>query len=119
MHNARVFFAAHGITRIERVITDTGSCYQAADFTALLGNPRHQRIRPYTPKRNWEVERYNRILAGELLYSRECTSEAERRTAVEIWIIHYNYHRPHSIRGGRPPAAYHWHRVTNVRSSYN
>ncbi|WP_058037919.1 leucine zipper domain-containing protein, partial [Rhodococcus sp. KB6] len=29
MNNARVFFAAHGITRIERVITDNGSCYRA------------------------------------------------------------------------------------------
>jgi hypothetical protein len=34
MNNARLFFAAHGITRIERVITDNGSCYRAADFTA-------------------------------------------------------------------------------------
>ncbi|MCD2107007.1 integrase core domain-containing protein, partial [Rhodococcus qingshengii] len=54
-----------------------------------------------------------------LLYSREYTSEAERRTAVEVWNVHYNYHRPHSTRGGRPPAAYRRHRVTNVRASYN
>ena len=32
--------------------------------------------------------------------------------------VHYNYHRPRSTRGGRPPAAYRRHRVTNVRSSY-
>jgi len=119
MNNARVFFAAHGITRIERVITDNGSCYRAADFTASLREARHYRIRPYTPKHNGKVERYNRILAEELLYSREYTSEAERRTAIEVWNVHYNYHRPHSTRGGRPPAAYRRHRVTNVRSSYN
>ena len=119
MNNARLFFAAHGITRIERVITDNGSCYRAADFTTSRGSSRHQRIRPYTPKHNGKVERYNRILAEELLYSREYTSEAERRTAVEVWNVHYNYHRPHSTRGGRPPAAYRRHRVTNVRASYN
>ena len=119
MNNARVFFAAHGITRIERVITDSGSCYRAADFTVSLREARHYRIKPYTPKHNGKVERYNRILAEELLYSREYTSEAERRTAVEIWNVHYNYHRPHSTRGGRPPAAYRRHRVTNVRASYN
>ena len=103
MNNARVFFAAHGINRIERVITDNGSCYRAADFTASLREARHYRIKPYTPKHNGKVERYNRILAEELLYSREYTSEEQRRTAVEVWNVHYNYHRPHSTRGGRPP----------------
>ncbi|MFI5436466.1 IS481 family transposase [Rhodococcus baikonurensis] len=118
MNNARLFFAAHGITRIERVITDNGSCYRAADFTASLREARHYRIKPYTPKHNGKVERYNRILAEELLYSREYTSEQQRRTAVEVWNVRYNYHRPHSARGGRPPAAYRRHRVTNVRTSY-
>ena len=119
MNNALLFFAAHGITRIERVITDNRSCYRPADFTASLGKSRHQRIRPYTPKHNGKVERYNCILAEELLYSREYTSEQQRRTAVEVWNIHYNYHRPHSARGARPPAAHRRHRVTNVRSSYS
>ncbi len=118
MNNARAFFAAHGITRIERVITDNGSCYRAVDFTASLRESRHYRIKPYTPKHNGKVERYNRILAEELLYSREYTSEQQRRTAVEVWNVHYNYHRPHSTRGGRPPAAYRRHRVTNVHASY-
>ncbi len=84
MNNARLFFAAHGITRIERVITDNGSCYRAADFTASLREARHYRIKPYTPKHNGKVERYNRILAEELLYSREYTGEQQRRTAVEV-----------------------------------
>ncbi len=104
---------------IERVITDNGSCYRAADFTSSLREARHYRIKPYTPKHNGKVERYNRILAEELLYSREYTSEAQRRTAVEIWKVHYNYHRPHSTRGARPPAAYRRHRVTNVRASFS
>lgn len=26
MHRARVWFAAHGITRIERIVTDNGAC---------------------------------------------------------------------------------------------
>jgi transposase len=117
LNNARHFFAAHGITRIERVITDNGSCYRAADFTTSLREARHYRIKPYTPKHNGKVEHYNCILAEELIYSRDYTSEAERRTAVEIWNIHYNYHQPHSTRGGTTPAAYRRHRVTNVRSS--
>ena len=87
MHNARLFFATHGIARIERVITDNGSCYRAADFTASLREARHYRIKPSTPKHNGKVERYNRIIAEELLYSREYNSEAERRTAVDVWCL--------------------------------
>ena len=83
MHNPRLFFAAHGIIRIERVITDNGTCYRSADFTSSLREARHYRIKPYTPKHNEKVERSNRILAEELLDSREYTSE-QRRTAVEV-----------------------------------
>lgn len=119
MNNARVFFAAHGVTWIERVITDNGSCYRAADVTSSLRGARHYRIKPYTLKHNGNVERYNRMLAEELLYSREYISEEQQRTAVEIWNVHYNCHQPHSTRGGRPPAAYRRHRVTNVRASHS
>jgi transposase InsO family protein len=79
---------------------------------------RHYRIRPYTPKQNGKVERYNRI-AEELFYPRECTAEQQGRTAVDVWNVHDNSHRPHSTRGGRPPAAYRRRRVTNVHASYN
>lgn len=49
---ARAFFAAHGIVRITRVISDNGSCYRAAVFTRALAQAdvgRHQRIRPTPP----------------------------------------------------------------------
>lgn len=28
MHRARVWFAAHGIDHIQRIVTDNGACYQ-------------------------------------------------------------------------------------------
>jgi hypothetical protein len=59
MHRARVFFAAHGIGHINRIITDNGSCYCAKDFAKVLHGARHQRINPYTPRHNDKVERYN------------------------------------------------------------
>ncbi len=93
---ARAFFTAHGIDRIERIITDNGSCYRTKDFAKVLLGARHQRITPYTPRHNGKVERYNRILAEEFLYAREWTSEADRAEALGIWNIHYNYHRPTS-----------------------
>ena len=81
MNNAQLFFAAHGINRIERLIADNGSCYRATDFTSALREARRYRIKPYTPKHNGKVERYNHIRAEELLYSRE----QQRRTTVEVW----------------------------------
>jgi transposase InsO family protein len=49
LHRARVWFAAHGITHIERVVTDNGACYRADAFALALLGARHQRITPYTP----------------------------------------------------------------------
>lgn len=118
MHRARAWFAAHGITRIERIVTDNGACYRAAAFAQAMLGSRHQRITPYTPRHNGKVERYNRILAEEFLYARTWTSEDQRRDALGVWNIHYNYHRPHSAAGGQPPAARLPDGVTNVVASY-
>jgi transposase InsO family protein len=115
---ARAFFAAHGITRITRIITDNGSAYRSATFArALTGVCRHHRIKPYTPKHNGKVERYHRILAEELLYARIWTSETQRTNAIQTWNIHYNYHRPHTAAGDQPPATRLPGRVTNVMTS--
>ncbi|MFC4374082.1 integrase core domain-containing protein, partial [Nocardia halotolerans] len=117
---ARAFSAAHGIAGIagiERIVTDNGACYRARDFAKVLLGARHQRITPYTPRHNGKVERYNRILAEEFLYAREWTSDLQRLQALQIWNIHYNYHRPHSAAGNRPPASRLHAGVTNVQAS--
>ncbi len=119
MHRARVWFAAHGITHIQRIVTDNGSCYRAKDFAHVLHGARHQRITPYTPRHNGKVERYNHILAEEFLYARTWTSETQRSEALKIWNIHFNYHRPHSAAAGQPPASRLATGVTNVMASYN
>ena len=118
MHRARAFFAAHGIAHIHRIVTDNGSCYRANDFVKVLHGARHQRITPYTPRHNAKVERYNRILAEEFLYARTWTSEHQRSEALQVWNIHYNYHRPHTAVSDRPPADKLHSRVTNVIASY-
>jgi transposase InsO family protein len=119
MYRARVWLAAHGIDRIQRIVTDNGSCYRAHDFARVLHGARHQRITPYTPRHNGKVERYHRILAEEFLYARTWTSETQRSEALKIWNIHFNYHRPHSAAGGQPPASRLRTGVTNVVSSYS
>ncbi|MBT2493308.1 IS481 family transposase [Streptomyces sp. ISL-96] len=116
---ARAFFAAHGIHRIVRVVTDNGANYRAAVFVRSVtsGALRHQRTKPYTPRHNGKVERYQRILAEELLYARTWSSEAERTRAIAVWNVHYNYHRPHTTAGNRPPASRLPTSVTNVMAS--
>lgn len=113
---ARAFFTAHGIARITRVVTDNGANYRAHNFheAVLTYAARHQRIRPYTPRHNGKVERYNRTLVEELLYAREWTSEAQRTAAITVWNIHYNYHRAHTATGNQPPASRLHAGVTNV-----
>jgi transposase len=116
---AKVWFAAHGITHIHRVVTDNGACYRSGDFARIVGRrTRHQKTKPYTPRHNGKVERYQRILAEELLYAREFDSEDARTSANPVWNIHFNYHRPHSGAGGRPPASRLRDGVTNVQPSY-
>lgn len=119
MHRARAFFAAHGISHIHRIVTDNGACYRARDFTRALHGARHQRTAPYTPRHNGKVERYNRILAEEFLYARVWSSEKQRSDALELWNIHFNYHRPHTAAGYRPPASRLHDGVTNVMASYS
>ncbi len=117
---AKVWFAAHGITHLHRVVTDNGACYRSGDFARIVGaNTRHQRTKPFTPRHNGKAERYHRIMAEEVLYAREYSCEDERSAALAVWNIHYNYHRPHTTAGGRPPASRLTTGVTNVRPSYN
>lgn len=118
LDRARIWFAEHGITSIERIVTDNGACYRSAVFTDAVLPARHQRITPYTPQHNGKVERYNRILAEEFLYARTWRSEQERADGLLLWNLHYNYHRPHGAHDGQPPASAAPLAVNNVVASY-
>ena len=53
----KVWFAAHGITHIHRVVTDNGACYRSGDFARIVGGQsQHQKIKPYTSRHNGKVE---------------------------------------------------------------
>jgi transposase InsO family protein len=99
------FFRRHGIGRIRRVLTDNGSCYRSAAFAAALlaTRTRHKRTRPYQPQTNGKVERFHRTLAREWAYVRAWDSNEHRGSALRAFLERYNYRRPHTALGGKPP----------------
>jgi transposase InsO family protein len=100
------YFAAHGIARIERVITDNAFAYRHStafkDVVATLGSTQ-MFIRPHCPWTNGKVERFNRTLATEWAYRQVFTSNDERAEALDPWLDLYNTRRRHSALGGLPP----------------
>jgi transposase InsO family protein len=104
LHRAAAYFAAHGIDRIERVMTDNAWAYRWSlrEVITALG-ARQKFIRPHCPWQNGKVERLNRTLATEWAYRQAFTSNDERAAALAPWIEHYNTRRRHSALGGLPP----------------
>jgi transposase InsO family protein len=100
---ARAFFASYGIT-VERVLTDNGRCYISHAFASELVRAAivHTKIKPYCPRTNGKVERYNRTLLNEWAYARPYRSEAARTRALDKWLHLYNHHRYHTAIGGPP-----------------
>ena len=101
---AAAYFAAHGIARIERVMTDNAWAYRYTlrQICADLGI-KQIFIKPHCPWQNGKVERLNRTLANEWAYRRIYNSNAERAAALAPWLEHYNTRRRHSALAGLPP----------------
>ena len=105
---AAAYFARHGITRIERVMTDNAFAYRhSRDFhQAVVDLGARQRfIKPHCPWQNGKVERLNRTLQSEWAYRQVFTSNADRAAALAPWLEHYNTRRRHTALGGLPPTS--------------
>ncbi len=104
MTRAIGFFSDHGV-RIERVMTDNGSCYRSRPFAGVLADAGivHRRIRPYRPQTNGKVERFNLSLKWEWAYAKAYDSNGSRTEELSRWLHRYNYHRPHMALSGRAP----------------
>jgi transposase InsO family protein len=101
---ASAYFAAHGIHRIERVMTDNAWAYKYSlrEACAAIG-ARQKFIKPHCPWQNGKVERLNRTLVSEWAYRQVFSSNDERTAALAPWVEHYNTRRRHSALGGHPP----------------
>ena len=106
LERARGFFGQYGI-RVDAVLTDNARNYTGTYFTAALGEIEHRRIRPYTPRTNGKIERFNRTLLDEWAYVRPYASDTERTAAHAEWLHTYNHHRYHTAIGGPPISRVH------------
>jgi transposase InsO family protein len=68
---AVAYYAKLGI-RIERVMTDNGSCYRSKSFRAACKRLGLRQIftKPYTPKTNGKAERFIQTALREWAYAR-------------------------------------------------
>jgi transposase InsO family protein len=114
LRRAVAYYRRHGI-RVERILTDNGSCYRAtvhALACRALGL-RHSRTRPYRPQTNGKAERFIRTLLAGWAYGAIYRTSQERTRALDGWLWHYNHRRRHSALGHQPPIT-----RTNVLGSY-
>lgn len=94
---ALAYYQSLGV-KVERVMTDNGSCYRSFAFRRLckrLGL-RHIRTRPYTPKTNGKAERFIQTSLREWAYAQAYPNSRERRAELPFWLHRYNWHRPHA-----------------------
>jgi len=84
--------------KIDRVMTDNGSCYRSKAFNRLcqaLGI-RHIYTKPYTPKTNGKAERFIQSSLREWAYAQAYNTSEQRKLELPYWLHHYNWHRPHA-----------------------
>jgi transposase InsO family protein len=106
LQRAAMYFTAHGIAQIQRVMTDNAWAYRYAlrAVVSQLG-AKQVFIRPHCPWQNGKVERLNRTLQCEWAYRQVFTSNQDRAAALAPWLEYYNNQRRHSALGGRPPVS--------------
>ncbi|MCC6475404.1 MAG: IS481 family transposase [Burkholderiales bacterium] len=94
---ALAYYESLGV-KVERVMTDNGSCYKSFAFCAAckrLGL-RHIRTRPYTPRTNGKAERFIQTSLREWAYAQAYRNSHQRRAELPVWLHQYNWHRPHA-----------------------
>ncbi len=104
---ARAYYKSLGI-KLERVMTDNGSCYKSSAFRRACKrlSLKNIRTKPYTPKTNGKAERFIQTSLREWAYARACQHSHERRAQLPESLHHYNWHRLHSgIGDNTPPKA--------------
>jgi transposase InsO family protein len=98
------WFARRGI-RIERVLSDNGSCYRSRHFLKACRQAgiRAKKTRAYRPQTNGKAERFIQTLIRGWAYARPYRSSLLRIRALPEWLRYYNSERPHRALGDVAP----------------
>jgi transposase InsO family protein len=113
LRNTVAYFKSLGVA-VRRLLTDNGSAFRSKDFAAAcqqLGI-RHKFTRAYRPQTNGKAERFIQSALREWAYGFTYRNSAQRTEALDHWIHHYNWHRPHQGIHGVAP-------MTRLTSSRN
>src|ERR671912_409462 len=89
--------------RVTRVLTDRGSCFTAEGFERLCRELRieHRKTRPYTPRTNGMVERFNGRIQREVL-GITVASHRDLETLLQGFNQAYNARRQRVLTGRSP-----------------
>jgi transposase InsO family protein len=101
---AIAYYAKLGV-RVERIMTDNGSCYRSKTFQTACKQHGLRQVftRPYTPKTNGKAERFIQTALREWAYARAYHNSAQRSAELIHWLHRYNWHRPHgSLKANTP-----------------
>jgi transposase InsO family protein len=111
LRRAVAWFRRHGI-EAQRILTDNGAGYRSKKVARVCSRSklRHLWTKPYTPRTNGKAERLIQTALREWAYARPYRSSRQRRDALEPFLHRYNFHRPHTALGRKPPAS----RVNNL-----
>lgn len=103
---AVAWYASHGI-KVERVLTDNGACYKSWKFRDACREfgIKHKRTRPYRPQTNGKAERFIRTALKEWAYAETYAHSWKRTACLPLWTHRYNFLRPHTALGRKPPAS--------------
>jgi transposase InsO family protein len=113
LHNAVAYYRSLGV-RIRRVLTDNGGAFRSKPFVAACRelSIAQRFTRPYRPQTNGKAERFIQSALREWAYAFTYQNSKQRTVALDHWIHHYNWHRPHQGIGGQPP-------MSRLRTSRN
>ena len=101
---ATAYYLSLGV-KVERVMTDNGSCYLSQAFRQAcqrLG-VKHVRTKPHTPRTNGKAERFIQTSLREWAYAQAYNSSADRTAELPRWLHRYDWHRHHGSIGAKPP----------------
>jgi transposase InsO family protein len=113
LRNAVAYYKSLGVT-VRRLLTDNGGCFhsKAVRLACKELGIRHQFTQAYRPQTNGKAERFIQSALREWAYSFTYQNSQERTQALDHWIHHYNWHRPHQGIHGVAP-------MTRLSSSRN